>query len=73
MFVLSVMMQCIGIKALMKVDIERLEKRYRYNLMKMIGWKNEECRSYAEVYARCGVLSMETLVMTERIKWVGSY
>ena len=70
MFVLSVMMQCIGIKALMKVDIEKLEKRYRYNLMKIIGWKNEDCRSYVEVYARCGVLSMETLVMIERIKWV---
>ena len=68
--VFTIFSQCVGIRALTETDTQRMESAY-FRMLKIItGKKMSDMASKVKTYIHCKVLSLETRMKYERLKWV---
>jgi hypothetical protein len=67
----TVLLQCIGVRCLLKEDVEKLEAFHYRKLRSLCGWSKVDFKSYIDVYERTGCFSVDTLISKARILWAG--
>jgi hypothetical protein len=67
--VITILLQCIGVRTLLKTDIDRLEAFHFRRVRIICGWSEVDFRSYNEVYEKAGITSISTMISGARIKW----
>jgi hypothetical protein len=67
--VLSCLLQCIGVRKLLKKDVDRLEAFHYRKLRTICGWSKVDFKSYNDVYVKTGVYSVSSMISRNRIQW----